>query len=159
MTVSAPSRKYNIFNCYGVFSRHSLNKSAIARVKRIAWNTVSRWLEKAAKLCRRFNDRKIAALVVEELQADEIRTIVRDKEHPIWVFTTIDVWSRLWSSTVVGRRSFRNTLILLQDVASRMDLERVPLIVTDGFAFYKKAVVRVFGPACIPMGADEAHHD
>ena len=57
-------------------SVEGLNKSAIARVKRIAWNTVARWLEKAAHFCRRFNDRKIAALAVEELQADEIRTIV-----------------------------------------------------------------------------------
>ena len=27
MTVSAPSRKYNIFNCYGVFSRHNLDRT------------------------------------------------------------------------------------------------------------------------------------
>ena len=56
-------------------SVEGLNKSAIARVKRIAWNTVARWLEKAAHSCRRFNDRRIATLAVVELQADEIRTI------------------------------------------------------------------------------------
>jgi transposase-like protein/IS1 family transposase len=110
-----------------------LNKSAIARVKRIAWNTVARWLERAAHSCRRFNARKIAAFSVAELQADEIRTIVGNKEHPIWIFTTIDVWSRLWPATVVGRRSYRNTLALFQDVASQMNLEHVPLIATDGF--------------------------
>ena len=60
-----------------------------------------------------------------------MRTIVRGKEHPIWV-TTIDVWSRLWPSTVVRRRSYRNTLALFQDVVSRMNLERAPLIATDG---------------------------
>ena len=87
------------FDEVATLSVEGLNKSAIARVKRIAWNIVARWLEKAAHFCRRFNDRKIAALAVEELQADEIRTIVRDKEHPIWVFTTIDVSSRLWPST------------------------------------------------------------
>ena len=43
-------------------SVEGLNKSAIARVKRIAWNTVHRWLEKAAAWCRRFNDRKIEGL-------------------------------------------------------------------------------------------------
>jgi hypothetical protein len=63
-----------------------LNKSAIARVKQIAWNTVARWLEKAAYSCRRFNDRKLATLAVAELQADETRTIVSSKEHPIWIF-------------------------------------------------------------------------
>src|SRR5262245_17305892 len=127
-----------------MLSVEGLNKSAIARVKRIAWNTVDRWLEKAAYVCRRFNDRKIAALVIEELQADEIRTIVGGKEQPVWVFTTIDVWSRLWPSTVVGRRSYRNTLALFQDVVSRMKFERVPLIATDGFGFYRKVVRRVF---------------
>jgi transposase-like protein/IS1 family transposase len=130
-------------------SVEGLNKSAIARVKRIAWNTVARWLERAAHVCRRFNARKMAALSVAELQADEIRTIVGSKEHPIWIFTTIDVWSRLWPATVVGRRSYRNTLALFQNVASRMNLDRVPLIITDGFEFYKRVVRRILGPACL----------
>jgi transposase-like protein/IS1 family transposase len=130
-------------------SVEGLNKSAIARVKQIAWNTVDRWLEKAAAFCRRFNNWKIAALSVMELQADELQTIVGSKEHPIWIFTTIDVWSRLWPATVVGRRSYRNTLALFQDVASRMNLERVPLIATDGFQFYKRVVRRIFGPTCL----------
>jgi transposase-like protein len=39
-------------------SVEGLNKSAIARVKRVAWNTVHRWLEKAAGCCRRFSHRK-----------------------------------------------------------------------------------------------------
>jgi transposase-like protein len=112
------------FDEVATLSVEGLNKSAIARVKRIAWNNVDRWLERAAHFCRRFNDRRITALSVAELGADEIRTIVGDKEHPVWVFTTIDVWSRLWPSTVVGRRSYRNTLALFQDVASRMNLER-----------------------------------
>ena len=34
--------------------------SAISRIKGIAWNTVARWLEKAAQVCRRFNHRRIA---------------------------------------------------------------------------------------------------
>jgi len=126
-----------------------LNKSAIARVKRIAWNTVDRWLQKAAYSCRRFNDRKIDGIAISELQADEIRTIIRDKEQPIWIFAAIEVWSRLWPSTVVGRRSYRNTLTLFRDISSRSNLERVPLIATDGFAFYAKVIRRVFGPACL----------
>jgi transposase-like protein len=69
------------------FSVEGLNKSAIARVKRIVWHTVARWLEKAAHFCRRFNNRRIATLAAAELQADEIRTIVGNKEHPMWIFT------------------------------------------------------------------------
>src|SRR5215471_8979830 len=84
-----------------------------------------------------------------ELQADEIRTIVGSKEQPIWVFVVIDVWSRLWPSTIVGKRSYQNTLVLFRDLFGRMNLRTIPLITTDGFGFYEKVVGRVFGPACV----------
>ncbi len=137
------------FDEVAVLSVEGLNKSAIARAKRIAWNTVDRWLQKAAYSCRRFNDQKIDGIAISELQADEIRTIIRDKEQPIWIFAAIEVWSRLWPSTVVGRRSYRNTLTLFRDISSRSNLECVPLIATDGLAFYAKGIRRVFGPACL----------
>ena len=91
------------FDEVATLSVEGLNKSAIARVKRIAWNTVHHWLEKAAAFCRRFNDRKIAGIAITELQADEIRTIIHDQEQPIWIFAAIEVWSRLWPLTVVGK--------------------------------------------------------
>jgi IS1 family transposase len=137
------------FDEVAALSVEGLNKSAIARVKRIAWNTVDRWLARAAESCHRFNDRNITGLAVEELQADEIRTIAGSKQESIWVFAAIDVGSRLWPSTVVGRRSYRNTLTLFRDVAKRMNLPCFPLIATDGFEFYEKVVRRVFGPACL----------
>ena len=61
----------------------------------------------------------------------------------------LDVWSRLWPSTVVGKRSYRNTLDLFRDVSRRMIVPSAPLIATDGFKFYERAIGRVFGPACV----------
>ena len=69
-------------------SVEGLSRSAIARVKRIAWNTVHRWLQRAAASCRRFNDRRIERIAIAELQAAEIRTIIRDKERRIWIFSS-----------------------------------------------------------------------
>ena len=123
--------------------------SSISRIKGIAWNTVARWLEKAAQVCRRFNHRRIAGFAAEELQADEIRTFAGNKKTPSWVFVTIEVWSRLWPSTVTGRRSYRNTHALFRDLSRRMNFEHLPLIVTDGFEFYQKVIRRFFGPACL----------
>jgi transposase-like protein len=130
-------------------SVEGLNKSAIARVKRVAWNTVHRWLEKAAGWCRHFSHRKVKGLSVVELQADEIRTIVGSREQGVWVFVVIDVWSRLWPSTVVGKRSYRNTLDLFRDLSNRINLEVTPLITTDGFTFHQRVIGRVFGSACL----------
>jgi hypothetical protein len=127
-------------------SVEGLNKSAIARVKRVAWNTVHRWLERAGVWCRRFSHRRLNGLSILELQVDEIGTIVGGKQQPVWVFAVIDVWSRLWPSTIVGKRSYRNTLDLFRDVSSRMILQLVPLIGTDGFKFYERVIGRVFGP-------------
>jgi transposase-like protein/IS1 family transposase len=138
-----------IFDEVASLSVEGLNKSAIARIKRIAWNTVHRWLERAAAWCRRFSDRKIGRLTSVELQADEIKTIIGGKEQPIWVFAVIDVWSRLWPSTVIGKRSYQNTLSLFRDLSSRMNLDEIPLLVTDGFGFYEKVIGRVFGSGCL----------
>ena len=130
-------------------SVEGLNKSAIARVERIGWNTVDRWLEKASDLGRRFNDQELTGFKATELQADEIRTIIQGKQQPIWVFAAIEVWSRLWTSTVVGRRSYQNTLALFRDVGERATIEDIPLITTDGFEFYERVIGQVFGPACV----------
>jgi transposase-like protein len=104
-------------------SIEGLNESAIARVKRSAWNTVHRWLDRAGVWCRCFNDRKIEGLSVAELQADEIKTIVGSKKEPIWIFAVIEVWSRLWPSRVVGKRSNENTLSVFRNLSRRMNLE------------------------------------
>ena len=126
-----------------------MSKSAIARVRRITWNTVHRWLERAGVWCRHFNDRKIEGLSVVKLQADEIKTIVGSKKAPIWIFAVIEVWSRLWPSTVIGKRTYQNTLSLFRDLSKRMNLIQIPLVVTDGSGFYEKVVRRLFGPACL----------
>ena len=89
------------------------------------------------------------APVVEELQADEICSFTGGKTRPTWIFAAIKVWSRLWPSTVVGRRSYRNTWALVRDVSKRMAFAACPLIVTDGFEFYGKVIRRVFGPAAL----------
>ena len=123
--------------------------SAIARVERLAWNTVARWLERAGAVCRRFSHGRTTGFAVEELQADEIRSFTGGKRRPTWVFAAIEVGSRLETSTVVGRRSYRNTLALVRDVASRMTFTTCPVIVTDGFEFYGTVIRRVFGPAAL----------
>ena len=123
--------------------------SAIARTERLAWNTVARWLGRAGAVCRRFSHGRTTGFVAQELQADEIRSFTGGKTRPTWVFAAIEVWSRLWTSTVVGRRSYRNTLALVRDVAMRMTFGTCPMIVTDGFEFYATVIRRVFGPAAL----------
>ena len=61
----------------------------------MAWGTIARWLELAARYAERINDRMLKGFVIRELQADEIRAFVGAKKRVIWVLTTLEVWSRL----------------------------------------------------------------
>ena len=115
----------------------------------IAWNTVDRWLERAGELCRRFNDKILVGYELSELQADEIRTFVGGKQDVGWIFAGIEVGTRLWPSTVVGRRSHQNTVGLFRDMFNRSENIENPLIVADGFEFYGRAVSEVIGKECL----------
>ena len=128
---------------------HGIAISTMARIKRIAWGTVARWLESAATYAARFNDRRLRGFVIRELQADEIRTFVGTKKRVSWVLTTLEVWSRLWISVEIGRRNFRNIKRVLLDTLQRGHVEHGFLFTTDGIEMYEWAAKRLLRGFCL----------
>jgi transposase-like protein/IS1 family transposase len=128
---------------------HGIAISALARIKQMAWNTVARWLQSAATYAERFNNRMLKGFLIHELQADEIRTFIGSKKRVIWVLTTLEVWSRLWVTVVVGRRNFRHIKRVILDTLQRGIVENRFLFSTDGFEMYEWAVKRLLVGACI----------
>ena len=61
----------------------------------------------------------------------------------------MEVPSRLWTSTVVGRRSYRNTKELISDTTRRSRNPVFPLITSDGFDYYARVVREIYGSACL----------
>lgn len=86
---------------------------------------------------------------IVEMQADELYTFIGNKSSPMWLFATIEVSSRLWAGSRLGRRSYRNTKAVLNDVILRGRFVGVPLIATDGFEYYFAVIRRLLGCACI----------
>ena len=123
--------------------------SATARVTGRSRNTIARWLERASSAAERFNRQMLRDFEIVELQADELYTFIGSKSRPTWLFATIGVCSRLWASSLVGRRSYRNTKAVLNDVILRGRLVGFPLVATDGFEYYFGVIARLFGPACV----------
>jgi IS1 family transposase len=124
--------------------------AASARVKGLSWNTVARWRERAAKVASHFNHLMTRGYELKELQADEIRTFTKGKNRVTWVLVAIEVWSRLWTSCIVGRRSYRNTQQLMRETANNgIYGHRRFLITTDGFQYYAPVIRRIFGLTCI----------
>ena len=139
----------NLFDEVCLLSVEGVNKSTIARVKRISWNTVFRWIERACVAAKRFNQMKLKDISLLEPQADEIRTFISSKKQPIWVITLIEVWSRLWISCVVGKRNYKNIRRLFRDTLSKSDHSVFSFITTDGFKLYDRVISRLFGHSCV----------
>lgn len=123
--------------------------SATARVTGHSRNTIARWLERASTAATRFNDVMLHDFDLIELQADELCTFVGNKNKTVWVFAAIEVSSRLWASSVLGRRSDRNARAVINDVIRRGRVVGFPLIATDGFEYSFGAIVDLFKSTCV----------
>ena len=111
--------------------------------------TIARWLERAATAAACFNHRLLRDFDVIELQADERCTFIGSTRRTLWLFATIEVCSRLWAGSVLGRRSHRNTKAAINDVILRGRRVGCPLIATDGVEYYVGVMVRLLGSACV----------
>ena len=89
-------------------SAEGVNISAIARTLKRSWNTINRWLERARIACCKFQKKNLRGYNIIEMQADEIKAFIDSRKKTTWIFTIIEVSSRLWSSIKVGSRSYRN---------------------------------------------------
>ena len=136
------------FDRVAMMSVEGMSRSAIARVEGVSWHTADRWISKASDYAHLFNDQIINGVELIELQADELKTLLTTKAQAIWIFTSMEVNSRLWLSTVVGRRSYRNTHRLFTDTLNRIEVKVKPLITTDGFTFYERVIRKLLGVAC-----------
>ena len=130
-------------------SVNGIGKSAISRIKRMAWSTVCRWLEVAFRYAQQFNSHFLQGYEIAELQADEIRTFVGGKKKVRWVFTALEVSSRLWVGLVVGSRTTKNVKRCLFDVLQRGCVYSRFLFTTDGFDMYRWLVDRYLTGACV----------
>jgi len=108
-----------------------MSRAAIARIEAVNWNAADRWVCRAAVYAGKFNECNTRGFELTELQADELKTFAQSKRHSTGVFTTLEVCSRLWTSTVVGRRSYRNTHTLLNDTLVRGKWVGPPLIIMN----------------------------
>ncbi len=77
------------FDRVAALSVEGVSKSSIARVMGMTWNTVARWVERAATAARQFNDRMLRGFELTELQVDEIRTISPSKDRPVEIRSAV----------------------------------------------------------------------
>ena len=122
-----------------------LSKAAIARVLGSSPSTISRWIERAATHARIFHVVKTVPSEVGEIQMDELAARGSDEVRAAWVYSAIEVFTRLWVAVRVSRRTLRNTRAFVREVMDTLARSRTCAIVTsDGMKYYEPSMRRVF---------------
>ena len=139
-----------LFDQVIALSTEGNTRAGVARALGLSPGTVARWIEKASAHAQAFNELKVQKVEPVELRSDELKVLAGNKSRPIWAYTAVEVWSRLWMTTLVGKRTLRNTLLHFRDMKERCRKAgpRV-LISTDCFKYNEKVIARTFGPSCV----------
>lgn len=134
----------------------SVGIRATSRLTGLDQKTVLRILESAGEHCARLLDAKIRNIHAEEIQADEVHSIVHCRQQNAlpdeiergeqYTFLAVDRRSKLIISWVVGKRNRENAMQFFGDLKKR--LANQVQLTTDGYRGYcgaGGAVATVFG--------------
>jgi IS1 family transposase len=93
--------------------------------------------------CIRFNQRFLRNLKVFFLQFDELFSFIKTRKNRQWIWTCIDVSSRLFLGFVVGKRKKKLAKKMMKTVKSRIDNN--PIVITsDGLPSYTDLIPEFF---------------
>jgi transposase-like protein len=133
-------------------------QASISRLQRVSPGTVSRWFEKAAEHVRRFEAEHLSIDDPVEIQIDELKAYGAGKYDRTWLYSGIEVSTRLWVAAEVGSRTLRATFRFVRAIREVCQSGVVPPLVTsDEFKYYGEVVRRTFGPAAVHVQVDNRY--
>jgi IS1 family transposase len=133
---------------------------ATAWVFEVAPNTVLHWLAEAAEQLRAFSAYFLCNLHLEQLQLDELYAVLHEvkdgdlsedeairrlERSPYWVWTAMDLRSKLLVVVDVGGRTLVMAQRVVHQVTRVLAPGCVPLFLTDGLKDYGTALLTHFG--------------
>ena len=129
---------------------------SISRMTGVHGDTIGRLAVRVGEACGRIMDEKMTGLSCDKIQMDEIWGFIGKKQKNLrpgdeergfgdaWTFVAIDADTRMVPAYRVGKRDSYNANAFVEDLAARLNTERVQ-ISTDALAAYVDAVERGFG--------------
>lgn len=146
------------FDRFASLLAEGLSSAALARALSVAPATVTRWLGRASAHARSFGDEHDRVARPFELQLDEISSRPASEPRSPWVYNGIEVSSRYWVASFVGRRSRRSTkAFVLQARAALGGFGGDLLVVSDPFPYYERELERSMGPRCVYVKVRNAY--
>lgn len=129
---------------------------ATARLADVSFNTVTKLLIDAGKVCADLHDELVQGVTASRVQCDEIwsfayakqQNVAKAKSAPMeagdtWIWTALDSDTKLIVSWLVGGRDGDYAIAFMDDLRSR--LANRAQLTTDGHKAYLEAVEGAFG--------------
>lgn len=129
---------------------------AIERLTGIHQDTICRLGVRVGNVCAKIMDEEMTNLDCSTIRMDEIWGFIGKKQKNLmpgdeakglgdaWTFVAIDAETRMVPAYRVGKRDSYTANCFVEDLASRLDNERVQ-VSTDALAAYTEAIERGFG--------------
>jgi IS1 family transposase len=126
---------------------------AIERLTGIHGDTIGRLGVRVGTACAWIMDEKMRGLACDTIQMDEIWGFVGKKQRnlrpgdaakglgDVWTFVAVDAKRRMVPAYRVGRRDNYTATCSVEDLAARLNVERVQ-VSTDALAAYAQAIER-----------------
>lgn len=117
----------------------------ISEILEIPKSSIQRWLDQAGKHSERLHESLFKQLIARHIQLDELVTKVRNRTKRVWVWTGMDVQSRLLLAWGVDRRSQKAANRLLHLIYRRIKDDMIPAFTSDGLNMYYYAITPHWG--------------
>lgn len=122
-----------------------LSATDISEVLEYPPSTVQRWLDRGGEHGQRLHAKLFKHLSFKHIQLDELVTKVRNRAKRVWIWTGIDVETRLLLAWVVGGRSQADANRLVHQIEDRLEQDCVPAFTSDGYNPYFYAITPHWG--------------
>ncbi len=129
-----------------------LSIAAISEVLDLSESTIQRWLDRGGQHSQRLHESLFKPLIARHIQLDELVTRVRNRAQRVWVWTGIDVQTRLLLAWVVEGRSQKAATRLAHLVYRRLKADSIPAFTSDGLNLYFYAITPHWGSWTVVEG-------
>lgn len=114
--------------------------------------TIQRWMDRGGRHSERLHAQQVRQVRLGHVQLDELVTKVRSREKRVWLWTAIEVQTRLWIAWTIGGRRQVSAHHLIHQVMQKGVAEAVPTCTSDGLKHYFYALTAHYGNWVVEAG-------
>jgi IS1 family transposase len=136
------------------FLAEGVDVSVLERTWGIGEGTLRTWLTRAGLHAVKLHDHFFQQLKLQHVQLDELWANVRQKSHEVWVWTSMEVTTKIIPVIRLGPRTLAVACAVIHELRQRMAPDHpLPVFSTDGLQLYFYALTAHFGHWVSPPGS------